>query len=84
MPQLEFEEHFAELTPKVDALEALLATFELGKHFADLKRQIKILYEAMRKNHLLSLQVSFCPVTDIAAVKQSRREFAEGYFLKGR
>jgi hypothetical protein len=84
MPQLEFEEHFAELTRKVDALEAQLATSEFGKDFADLKRQIKILYETMRENHLLSLQVSFCPLTDIAAVKQSCREFAEGYFLEGR
>jgi acetyl esterase/lipase len=31
----------------------------------------------------IALQVLLCPVTDIAADKQSR-EFAEGYFLEGR
>ncbi len=30
----------------------------------------------------LALQVLFCPVTDIGAENQSRREFAEGYFLE--
>ena len=30
----------------------------------------------------IALQVLFCPVTDIAADNQSRREFAEGYFLE--
>jgi acetyl esterase len=31
----------------------------------------------------IALQVLFCPVTDIAADNESRREFAEGYFLEG-
>ncbi len=31
----------------------------------------------------LALQVLFCPVADIAAENQSRRDFAEGYFLEG-
>jgi acetyl esterase len=31
----------------------------------------------------IALQVLLCPVTDIAADNQSRREFAEGYFLEG-
>ena len=53
MPQSEFEEYFAELTRKLDALETQLAASEFGKHFADIKRQIKVLYEAMRENHLL-------------------------------
>jgi acetyl esterase len=30
----------------------------------------------------IALQVLLCPVTDIAADNQSRREFAEGYFLE--
>jgi PAS domain-containing protein len=51
-PQI-FEEYFAELTRKLDALETQVATSEFGKHFADLKRQIRVLYEAMRENHLL-------------------------------
>jgi acetyl esterase len=31
----------------------------------------------------IALQVLLCPVTDIAADNQSRRQFAEGYFLEG-
>jgi acetyl esterase len=31
----------------------------------------------------IALQVLLCPATDIAADNQSRREFAEGYFLEG-
>jgi acetyl esterase len=31
----------------------------------------------------IALQVLLCPVTDIAADNQSRREFAQGYFLEG-
>ena len=53
MPQSQFEEYFAELTRKLDALEAEVAASEVGKHFEDLKREIKVLYEAMRENHLL-------------------------------
>jgi len=53
MPNSEFEETFTELRRKLDALEAQVATSEFTKNFADLKRQIKILYEAMRENHLL-------------------------------
>ena len=53
MPQSQFEEYFAELTRKLDALEAEVAASEVGKHFEDLKREIRVLYEAMRENHLL-------------------------------
>ena len=53
MPRSEFEEYFAELTRKFDALEAEVAATEVADHFEDLKRQIKVLYEAMRENHLL-------------------------------
>ena len=31
----------------------------------------------------IALQLLLCPVTDIAPDTQSRREFAEGYFLEG-
>jgi PAS domain S-box-containing protein len=53
MPQSEFEEQFAELTRELNDLEAKLAASALGKHFADLKGRINILYEAMRENRLL-------------------------------
>jgi PAS domain S-box-containing protein len=53
MPQSEFEKYLTELTHKLDALEAQLAAPEFGKHFVDLKHQIKVLYEAMRENHQL-------------------------------
>ncbi len=41
--QSEFEEYFAELTRKLNALEAEVAATEFGKHFADLKLQIEVL-----------------------------------------
>ena len=53
MPQPEFEEYFAELTNKLDVLEAEVAATDVAKHFEDVKRQIKVLYEAMRENQLL-------------------------------
>jgi PAS domain S-box-containing protein len=53
MPQSEFDAYFAQLTRKLDALEAEVAASEVGKHFEDLKREIRVLYEAMRENHLL-------------------------------
>jgi PAS domain S-box-containing protein len=53
MPQSEFEEQFSELTHELNALEAQVAASALGKHFADLKQRIKVLYEAMRESRLL-------------------------------
>jgi PAS domain S-box-containing protein len=53
MPKSKFEEHFAELTSRLDVLEAEVAATEVAKHFEDVKRQIKVLYEAMRENQLL-------------------------------
>jgi PAS domain S-box-containing protein len=53
MPKSEFEEHFAELTSRLDVLEAEVAATEVAKHFEDVKRQIKVLYDAMRENQLL-------------------------------
>ena len=53
MPKSEFEERFAELENKLDALEAEGATTEIAKHVDDVKRQIKALYETMRENNLL-------------------------------
>ena len=53
MPKSEFEEHFAGLESRLDALEAEGATAEIAKHVGDIKRQIKALYETMRENNLL-------------------------------
>ena len=38
---------------------------------------------ARRSGFKIALQVLLCPVTDIASDSQSRREFAEGYYLEG-
>ena len=51
MPQSEFEEYFAELTGKLEALEGVLGMSDFTKHFEDLKLQIKVLYEAMRERN---------------------------------
>ena len=53
MPKSEFEEHFAKLTNRLDVLEAEVSATEVAKHFDDVKRQIKVLYEAMRENQML-------------------------------
>jgi PAS domain S-box-containing protein len=53
MSQSEFEEHYAGLTRELNALEAELASSEVRKHFADIKRRIEILYETLRENRLL-------------------------------
>jgi PAS domain S-box-containing protein len=53
MPKSQFEEHFAELTNRLDFLEAEVSATEVAKHFDDVKRQIKVLYEAMRENQML-------------------------------
>jgi PAS domain S-box-containing protein len=53
MPKSEFEEHFAGLESRLDALEAEGATTEIAKHVGDIKRQIKALYETMRESNLL-------------------------------
>jgi PAS domain S-box-containing protein len=53
MPKSEFEEHFAELTNRLDVLEAEVSATEVAKHFDDVKRQIKVLYEVMRENQML-------------------------------
>jgi acetyl esterase len=43
-----------------------------------------IVCQSMKDSGLaIALQVLLCPVTDIAADNQSRREFVEGYFLEG-
>ena len=49
----EFEDHFAQLIHELNVLEAQLAASKLGEHFADIKRRIKVLYEAMREDRVL-------------------------------
>ena len=53
MSQPEFEEHYAELTRAIHALEADLASSEARKHLADVRRRIETLYETLRENRLL-------------------------------
>jgi hypothetical protein len=77
MPQSEFEEQFAELTRELNELEAKLAASALGKHFADLKRRIKVLYEAMRESRLL-LET----VLENSAASIYAKQFAGGDILQ--
>src|SRR5271156_4039387 len=53
MLQSEFEEHYADLTRAIIALEAKLADSEASKPLADIKRRIEILYETLKENRLL-------------------------------
>ena len=71
--QSEFEEYFAELTSKLDALEAEVAATEFGKHFGDLKLQIKVLYEAMRERNLLLTTVLENSAASIYAKRKDGR-----------
>jgi acetyl esterase/lipase len=42
-----------------------------------------VCHRAKSSGPRLALQVLLCPVTDVTADNQSRRDFAEGYFLEG-
>jgi PAS domain S-box-containing protein len=53
MSQPEFEEHYAELTREINALEADLAGMEARKNFAGVRQRIATLYETLREKHLL-------------------------------
>src|ERR1700730_12879819 len=53
MRKQEFEEHYAELTRDISALEAAIPNSEALKHFADVRRRIETLYQSLRENRLL-------------------------------
>jgi PAS domain S-box-containing protein len=53
MSRSEFEEHYAELTREINAVEAKLANSEVLKQFTEVKRRVEILYETLRENRLL-------------------------------
>jgi PAS domain S-box-containing protein len=53
MSQPEFEEHYAELTREINALEAELANSDTRKHLVDVRRRIETLCETLRENRLL-------------------------------
>ena len=63
--------YLAELTGKLEALEALLARSEFAKHFEDLKIQIKVLYEVMRERNLLLTTV---PENSAASIYATRKD----------
>jgi PAS domain S-box-containing protein len=71
--QSEFEKYFAELTRKLDALEAKVATTKFAKHFEDLKLQVKALYEAMRERNLLLTTVLENSAASIYAKRKDGR-----------
>ena len=53
MPRTEVEEHYAELTREIDALEAALPNAQARGHIADVRRRIETLYETQRANRQL-------------------------------
>src|SRR6202140_2989748 len=53
MPLTEVEEHYVELTRKIDALEAELANSQARRQFADVRRRIETLYGTLRENRQL-------------------------------
>jgi len=53
MPRTEVEEHYAELTREIDALEAELPNSQARSHIADVRRRIETLYEMLRENRQL-------------------------------
>src|SRR3979411_1988347 len=53
MPRTEVEEHYAELTREIDALEAELPNSQARRHIADVRRRIETLYEMLRENRQL-------------------------------
>src|SRR5258708_7024038 len=53
MPRTEVEEHYAELTREIDALEAELPNSQARGHIADVRRRIETLYETLRANRRL-------------------------------
>jgi PAS domain S-box-containing protein len=71
--QSEFEKYFAELTRKLDGLEAEVAATEFAKHFEDLKLQVKVLYEAMRERNLLLTTVLENSAASIYAKRKDGR-----------
>jgi PAS domain S-box-containing protein len=73
MPQRKFDEYFAELTGKLEALEGLLGSSDFVKHFEDLKLQIKMLYEAMRERNVLLTTVLENSAASIYAKRKDGR-----------
>jgi PAS domain S-box-containing protein len=71
--QSEFEQYFAELTRKLDALEAVIAATQFAKHFEDLKLQVKVLYEIMRERNLLLTTVLENSAASIYAKRKDGR-----------
>jgi PAS domain S-box-containing protein len=53
MPRTEVEEHYAELTREIDALEAELPNSQARGRIADVRRRIETLYETLRANRQL-------------------------------
>jgi PAS domain S-box-containing protein len=53
MPLMESEEHYVELTRKIDALEAEVPNSQARRHIADVRRRIETLCETLRENRQL-------------------------------
>jgi PAS domain S-box-containing protein len=71
--QSEFAKYFAELTRKIDALDAQFAASEVSEHLSDLKQKISVLYEAMRERDRLLTTVLENSAASIYAKRKDGR-----------
>jgi PAS domain-containing protein len=71
--QSEFAKYFAELTRKIDALEAHFAASEVSEDLSDLKQKIRVLYEAMRERDRLLTTVLENSAASIYAKRKDGR-----------
>src|ERR1700719_836093 len=73
MPLTEGEEHYVELTRKIDAFEAELPNSQARRQFADVRRRIETLYETLREDRQLLETVLENSAANISAKRKDGR-----------